>query len=98
MKQNLPIDSLNPGDSLTLRAAVQTGAALAQAQIKLKVKYNNGTNDTRKINIPTGSSEWITYDADPVTLNNGIKKVQLTVTYKGGDGDVLIDNVSVIRR
>lgn len=98
LKQNLPIDSLNPGDSLTLRAAVQTGAALAQAQIKLKVKYNNGTNDTRKINIPTGSSEWITYDADPVTLNNGIKKVQLTVTYKGGDGDVLIDNVSVIRR
>ncbi|MBK9125261.1 MAG: hypothetical protein IPM16_19360 [Chloroflexi bacterium] len=98
LKQKLPTDDLNPGDTLTLRAVAQPGLALAQAQIKLQVKYNNGTKDTRTINIPTGSTEWITYDEDPITLNNGIKSVQVKLTYKGGDGDVLIDNVSVIRR
>lgn len=98
LSQKLPIDDLNPGDTLTLRAVAQTGQALAQAQLKLKVKYNNGTSDTRKINVPTGSSEWITYDADPITLNNGIKNVKLTLSYKGGSGVVLLDNVSVIRR
>jgi hypothetical protein len=97
LSQNLSTAGLASGHILTLSVSAELQRAVPGAQIKLTVTNNNGTKDTRKINLPSLTQPWQTYTAAPLAVGGNVSKVALTLNYKGGSGKVLLDNVSVIR-
>lgn len=83
------------GDTLELRGAVSSNNLTAGARLSLIVTYNNQTQKIAKLNIPSGAHEYQLLTRQ-LTLERGVKSVQVRIETRGSAGVFFVDDLGVI--
>jgi uncharacterized delta-60 repeat protein len=87
----------NAGDVLMLSGYVEGKKVVGSGQVKVKVKYLNGTKGKIVFNIPAGTYPYSGFAPGPLSLAGTTSSIKVQAGYKGGSGRIRLDQLSLLK-